>query len=529
MRTVRITRPDDLDGFRRAARGLIAAGVAPETVSWQQEDDALPFGDLVPDDAAAPALSVPKRFHALAEPVICHRDPERFALLYTALWRLGRGEPRLLQDPTHPLVRRLERMAGAVDRDEHRMTAFLRFRRIETDGTERFVAWFEPEHHILRRAAPFFIGRFAAMRWSILTPDGSLHWDAGTLDIGPGMRREDAPDEDSLEEAWRRYYAATFNPARANPVMMRSEMPKRYWRNLPEAALIPALLDGAPARTRAMIAATAEAPRKAIPAPDLHGPGPAGTLAGLASEIAACRRCPLHGPATQPVLGEGPPDAPVVFLGEQPGDQEDLAGRVFVGPAGQVFDQALAEAGIDRSRIYVTNAVKHFKYEVRGKRRIHQRPDSGEVEACRWWVERELALLQPRLGGGAGGDRGPDAVRPCRVRCRRCAAGRCASTTTCRGWSRSTRPICCACPTRPPARRSTGVSWRSCAKRRCWCRRSAAADRRDSTKTSPASRSDSAPDCRSPQPWRFLWLHPSRGAADPGPARTKRVHKCSQA
>ncbi|TSD86993.1 UdgX family uracil-DNA binding protein [Mycobacterium sp. KBS0706] len=403
MRTVRLACPDDLDAFRQAARGLIAAGAAPETVSWQEgEEVALPFGNPVPDDTKAPPLSVPKRFHELAEPVICHRDPERFALLYIALWRLGHGERSLLQDATNPLVRRLERMAGAVDRDEHRMTAFLRFRRIETDGAERFVAWFEPEHYILRRAAPFFIGRFAAMRWSILTPDGSLHWDGGALDIGPGMRREDAPDEDSLEDAWRRYYAATFNPARANPVMMRSEMPKRYWRNLPEAGLIPELLDGAPARTRAMIAATAEPPRKAIPAPGLHEPGPAGTLAGLASEIAACRRCPLHGPATQPVFGEGPPDAPVVFLGEQPGDQEDLAGRVFVGPAGQLFERALAEAGIDRARIYVTNAVKHFKYQVRGKRRIHQRPNSGEVEACRWWVERELSLIRPRLAVALG-------------------------------------------------------------------------------------------------------------------------------
>ncbi|WP_343717878.1 UdgX family uracil-DNA binding protein, partial [Inquilinus sp.] len=303
---------------------------------------------------------------------------------------------------THPLARRMERMAGAVDRDEHRMTAFLRFRRIEAEDGERFVAWFEPEHHILRRAAPFFIGRFAAMRWSILTPDGSLHWDGTGLAIGPAMRRADAPDEDALEDAWGRYYAATFNPARANPAMMQAEMPKRYWRNLPEAALIPDLLDGAAARTRAMIAATAEAPRKAIPAPDLHAPGPAGTLVGLASEIAACRRCPLHGPATQPVLGEGPPDAPVVFVGEQPGDQEDLAGRVFVGPAGQLLDRALAEAGIDRGRIYVTNAVKHFKYQVRGKRRIHQRPDSGEVEACRWWVERELGLIRPRLAVALG-------------------------------------------------------------------------------------------------------------------------------
>ena len=403
MHAVRIARPDDLDAFRQAARGLIAAGAAPEAVSWQEgEEDALPFGDPAPDGSAAPPLAVPKRFHELAEPVICHRDPERFALLYTALWRLAQGERGLLRDPTHPLVRRLERMAGAVDRDEHRMTAFLRFRRIEAGDGERLVAWFEPEHHILRRAAPFFIGRFAAMRWSILTPDGSLHWDGHGLELGPGMRREDAPDEDALEEAWGRYYAATFNPARANLALMRSEMPKRYWRNLPEAVLIPGLLDGAMARTRAMIAATAEPPRKAIPAPELHAPGPEGNLAGLASEIAACRRCPLHGPATQPVLGEGPPDAPVVLVGEQPGDQEDLAGRVFVGPAGQLLDRALAEAGIDRARIYVTNAVKHFKYEVRGKRRIHQRPNSGEVEACRWWVERELGLLRPRLAVALG-------------------------------------------------------------------------------------------------------------------------------
>jgi DNA polymerase len=151
-----------------------------------------------------------------------------------------------------------------------------------------------------------------------------------------------------------------------------------------------------------MIAATAEPPRNAIRSPDLPAPGPAGTLAGLASEIAACRRCPLYGAATQPVFGEGPADAPVVLVGEQPGDQEDLAGRVFVGPAGQLLDRALAEAGIDRARIYVTNAVKHFKYEVRGKRRIHQRPNSGEVEACRWWVERELGLLRPRLAVALG-------------------------------------------------------------------------------------------------------------------------------
>ena len=110
-----------------------------------------------------------------------------------------------------------------------------------------------------------------------------------------------------------------------------------------------------------------------------------------------CERCPLYKHATQTVFGEGPADAPVVFVGEQPGDQEDLQGKPFVGPAGQMFDRALAEAGIDRNRVYVTNAVKHFKFEPRGKRRIHKKPNNDEIEACRWWLDKELGFVMPRL------------------------------------------------------------------------------------------------------------------------------------
>jgi len=110
-----------------------------------------------------------------------------------------------------------------------------------------------------------------------------------------------------------------------------------------------------------------------------------------------CTRCPLYRHATQTVFGEGSLDARILFVGEQPGDQEDLAGKPFVGPAGQLFDRALAEAGIDRGATYVTNAVKHFKFERRGKRRIHQKPDGGEIAACRWWLQQELALVRPPL------------------------------------------------------------------------------------------------------------------------------------
>ncbi|MDG3443612.1 UdgX family uracil-DNA binding protein [Nitrospirillum amazonense] len=120
-------------------------------------------------------------------------------------------------------------------------------------------------------------------------------------------------------------------------------------------------------------------------------------LAGLAASAADCRRCDLYRDATQVVFGEGPVDARLVLVGEQPGDQEDKAGRPFVGPAGRVLDEALAAAGLERDDLFVTNAVKHFKHEMRGKRRMHQRPNQGEVEACRWWLGREVALVQPAV------------------------------------------------------------------------------------------------------------------------------------
>jgi DNA polymerase len=137
--------------------------------------------------------------------------------------------------------------------------------------------------------------------------------------------------------------------------------------------------------------------------PDLFAEPEAGAadtpsnLAAARKAAAACTRCPLYADATQTVFGEGAAKAEIMFVGEQPGDQEDLAGRPFVGPAGRVFDAALAEAGIDRRTTYVTNAVKHFKFEPRGKRRIHQKPNAGEIRACRFWLDLERRFVQPRL------------------------------------------------------------------------------------------------------------------------------------
>jgi uracil-DNA glycosylase len=397
MYGVSIHEPDGLAEFRAAARNLIAAGAEPDRVTWQCGPAVDLFGHAAPPETGRP-LSVPAGCLSLAEDVICHCEPERFALLYRLLWRIASGERTLLLVASDPLVHRLRRMQKSVARDRHKMTAFVRFRCVQDEQGERFVAWFEPQHHILRHVSSFFVDRFASMRWSILTPLGALHFDGRTMSLGPAVSREHAPKHDDLEVWWRSYYRSTFNPARTNPQAMRAEMPKKYWRHMPEAALIPDLLAEAGRRTRTMIEAPAPKPRAvpgwqadAAPAPE------AGTLDALKAEAQACRRCPLWKPATQLVFGEGPSDAPMVFVGEQPGDREDLAGRPFIGPAGQMFDRALADAGIDRGRVYVTNAVKHFKYEPRGKRRLDKNPSAAEIDHCRWWVEGELSLIRPQL------------------------------------------------------------------------------------------------------------------------------------
>jgi DNA polymerase len=387
--TVVLAHPTDLEGWRGAARRLAVAEMPPADVLWSVAgDDETLFSPEAPSAGAATGVfAVPRAFLDLAETVIQHRDPERFALLYAALWRIRHGERELLANAADPLVARLQRMVKAVRHEAHKMTAFVRFREIAAEEGPRYLAWFEPEHHVLKATAPFFVRQFAGMRWSILTPDKSAHWDGTALRFGRGGARADAPAEDALEEVWRTYYRSIFNPARLNKTKMRADMPQRYWRNLPEAQLIPELTRDAVRRTRAMLdqpPTPASRPEWAPAAPAVAAP--VGGLAALHAEAASCRRCPLWESATQTVFGEGPPDAALMLVGEQPGDQEDLAGHAFVGPAGRLLDEALAAAGLDRAKLYVTNAVKHFKFEPRGRRRIHQKPDRSEVRHCRWWL-----------------------------------------------------------------------------------------------------------------------------------------------
>lgn len=388
--------------WRVAARGFLSARVPPEAISWSDRSGAAGLFDTCADvPPAMDDIRVPRAFVTLSRSVLWHSDADRFDRLYAFLWRL-RDRPALIQDRGDPHLARLRRMEKAVHRCQHKMKAFVRFREIGNPAAPRrsFAAWFEPSHHTVEPTATFFTRRFADMDWRVLTPDVCAVFENGRLRFELDQPRPDLPP-DTSEELWITYFRNIFNPARVKVQAMTSEMPRKYWHNLPEAAAIPDLIAQAPARARAMAhAAPTLPPVRATRVRDVaaanaptHWDGP---QEALPRALAACTRCSLHACATQVVPGEGPQNARLMIVGEQPGDQEDLQGRPFVGPAGQLFDRIAHEAGVPRDTIFITNAVKHFKYVPRGKRRVHQRPDAGEVQRCRWWLDAEIDTLRPR-------------------------------------------------------------------------------------------------------------------------------------
>jgi len=430
MFDVDLASETDFDAWRATARRLRLAEVPPETVIWRVGESARPlFGETLPEPAVDTAFTAPRAFMDLAREVLLHRSPGRLDLLYRLLWRL-RVEPRLVEIVTDPDVDAALMMRKAVQQAIHKMHAFVRFRRIEDEAEETYVAWFEPPHRVALAGSYRFVQRMANLRFSILTPDVCVHWDGTALTTSAGVDKSAAPTQDALEEHWRTYFAAIFNPARLNAGLMAQHMPRAYWRNLPEARIIPDLVSNAQGRTEAMVQAEPTLPslrakriadRTVAPATPDAEPH---SLAAIAAALNMCRRCDLWRDATQAVPGEGPARATLMLVGEQPGDQEDLAGHPFVGPAGDVLNRALAEAGAPREAFYVTNAVKHFKHEQRGKRRMHKTPNAGEVKACRWWLDNERRLVAPKVVVALGGTAAAAVLgRPVSVTKERGAAG----------------------------------------------------------------------------------------------------------
>jgi DNA polymerase len=334
-----------------------------------------------------PEIAIPAKLTRLASIVRRHSDPHRWTVLDRVARRLVNCEPHLLEIDIDPDVARLNAMRRAVEKDVYRMRAFVRFRKVLDAEGERFVAWYRPEHDTLDVNGKFFVDRFGSMRWAILTPNSSLVWDLQKLSTGPGVPRANAPAEDELEDLWRVYYGTIYNPARLNPAAMLAQLPRRNWIDLPESRLIPGLIAQSRDRVGEMIVAAPPSAADLIP--------PAATLPVLRDAVRRCNACGICARATGPVMGEGNSTARIVLIGEQPGDEEDRAGRPFVGPAGQVLDTAIREAGLQRPDLYLTNAVKAFRFEERGKRRIHQNPRSSEIAACRPWLLAELQQVRP--------------------------------------------------------------------------------------------------------------------------------------
>lgn len=343
----------DFQAWRAQARAFLSAGIAPHEASWEP---SLPF-TFPPGKTQQAEVRVPRSLVALFDLCACYDDPGRWALMYRVLWRATRGgEPELLEDEADPDVRRLQTMAKAIAKDVHRMHAFVRFREgRDADGAPLFAAWFEPEHDILAKGAPFFVERLKNERWVIVTPRGAARWDGRRLDIRTAPLGAPAADDlhDPVEQLWRTYYAAVFNPARCNPRRLGKEMPRHFRANLPEAQDIPALVAAAGPRVAAMPKADVKAPRWSARA--------------------------------------------VTAFSSPPSDEEDLRGAAFIGPAGQILNRALDAAGIKRETVYLTNAVKHFKWEPRGKRRVHRTPAQREVDECADWLYRELDQVKPKV------------------------------------------------------------------------------------------------------------------------------------
>jgi probable DNA metabolism protein len=351
--------------WREAARTLAARNVPPHAVQWIGQGCGAGLASAAMQGGAAGSgeCGMPRVSRALLqllETAACCRLPDRWAFLYGVLWRWLHGEKTVLS-PADADGRRLHAMARAARGEVRHTLARIRFReRREDAGPPRFVAWFAPVHDVLALVARHFAARMGRVSFMIATPGASVLWDGAMLHATGALLRAPQDGGEAGEAPGLGRYRRVFQPARlrAEIVCQKPSRPREGGAN----------------------AAAASGAQEEAPA-----------------SLDQCRRCDLWRHATQGVGGAGPKRARIMLVGEQPGDQEDLQGKPFVGPAGQLLDRALAQADLDRRKVYITNAVKHFKWEPRGKRRLHKTPAQREVEACAYWLERELAQVKPAV------------------------------------------------------------------------------------------------------------------------------------
>ncbi len=332
-----------------------------------------------------------KRLQKVVEPVFIHSDPERFKILQS-FFKDYQQDPKQMFNPLNPHVKKIERFTKQVGRDIHKMRAFVRFKEQIREGIKLYVAYYEPDHFILKKNTEFFVRRFNSMNWLIITPHAWALWNQKQLLYEEERLKKPNLDEDGFEELWKTYYSKIFNPARVKIKAMKNEMPTRFWKNLPEAECIAPLIQSAPTRVSNMVTTQKSHFRK----PSFS------TLRELNSSIKNCQACNLCQLPTQAVVGEGPKQARLMIVGEAPGDEEEKRGRPFVGPAGKVLRKVLKDLGEDVGNIYLTNAVKHFNYRKSGKLRIHKNPEAQHIMHCHGILQTEIKLQKPQLILGLG-------------------------------------------------------------------------------------------------------------------------------
>ncbi|MFM0303940.1 UdgX family uracil-DNA binding protein [Paraburkholderia sediminicola] len=425
--------------WRRAARALLRQGVEPSQIVWLESGNEAPAesdGDRhgsgqiaqssatsvaerisstiaveVPVDvpntepactgpgvSAAPAI--PRELLSWLNTAACFRAPDRWALLYRVLWRWTRAERNVLDldDPDGAL---LDQRIKAVEHETADLLLLTRFRRRDPSmGLPEFVGWYEPHHDLLERAAALFATPMGDSTWMLATPYGAAFWNGMLLRIDRPPAEEHQQTTLALPESamtgealtsmptealWLAYYASAFND-------QPSPVPLRYWRTPPAGPPLPAHL----ARARSRLGAQSTAVT-VPPAPPVEYSAVTPPLREPTGPLATCRRCALWRNAKQAVAGAGPAHAAIMVVGEQPGEYENQQGEPFTGPAGQLLDAVLARAGLKREALYLTYAVKHYKWETLDQERIHRTPARREVEACQYWLEKELTRIAPRV------------------------------------------------------------------------------------------------------------------------------------
>ena len=411
VRMKRISIEPSFAAWRLAARELLRQRIEPGSVEWVEGGENA--AESFTRQAASPVLvtpAIPRELLKWLKAAACFRAPDRWALLYRVLWRWTQGE-RAVVNPEDPDGALLAPRVQAVEQETGKLLGLTLFRRRDPAmGLPEFVGWSEPQHDVLAHVAELFVERMGESTWMLATPQGAVFWNGMLLRIRQPAVEENGPTahvlsanaltgeaitSESTEALWLACYASACVSG-----TVPATISLRYWRMPPAGPPLPARV----ARERSRLGAQSAAVAVAQP-PPVEYSAITPPLREPTGPLATCRRCALWRNAKQAVAGVGPAHATIMAIGEQPGEHENQHGKPFTGAAGQLLDIVLARAGFARDKLYLTYAVKHYKWETpnqqlqrqSGQRRVHRTPEPREVEACQFWLEQELSRVAPRV------------------------------------------------------------------------------------------------------------------------------------